>query len=961
MSRSSAARFGGLSNSWKPVAFAVAALLAITAQSFASSGSGITGRIVSSETGEPLGFANVVYFRTDPAAGAAAGTAQGTISNADGTYKIQADPGTYRLEAHYIGYADMEVTEVQVTEGNYTVIDFPLTTEAIQVETVKITAKALRNTDASILAKRKKAVAVSDGISAEQIKKSTDSNAAEAVNRVTGLSVVGGKYVYVRGLGERYSSAQLNGATVGSPEANRRVLPLDLFPSALLDNVVVQKTYTPDQPAEFGGGSVNVTTLDFPSNETWSFSFKGGANAITTGEDFGTYQGGANDWLGYDDGIRDFPDLVQEIGQDDLIKTSGSIINPGPYTRDEVQAMGQSFNKIWNPEAKTARPIHNFSAVYGNQVSMFGRDLGFVASLSQGNGFNRYDYFERSYIDGNPEVVLKDDLDAVRSVSQSSLGGLVNGAYRLNEANTVRFNANYTRTSHDEVRFREGSIDSDDEIIRETRLRFIQRGLLATSAGMDHTLRWLGNTEVDWRYEYSEAERDVPDLRSYQYELITQGGDSRWQLQGGAAAKQPNRWYESSKDYDRNAKIDMTVPFTQWGGLESKFKVGYASKNKDRRSEQRRFYFAAPQTSNIDLTLPVDQILADENIGGSTAEQKFALTEWTREVDGYTASHEIDAYYAMVDIPLAQRLRLVGGARVEESRQETITVHRLWADVYDPDIGLIEETDVLPSANLTLALGANTNIRAAYSSTLNRPDLRELSAGEWDDSDKNRKFLGNPELSQAELRNFDLRWEYFPSSDELLAVSGFYKDLVTPIEYVTFVATGSNDPLYQPVNASEGYVGGVELEARIGLDRVTSTLNQFGVSGNLTLIDSNAKLPEGVGSQEDGDRPLTGQSEYMVNGSAFWASAGGSWNSALQYNVFGRRIDAIGVLDTPNVWEEPRDSLDFTTTYRWGGASLKFSFENILDSPVRFTQGGQETERRELGRSVSLSVGYGVS
>ncbi|MCA9752673.1 MAG: carboxypeptidase regulatory-like domain-containing protein, partial [Gemmatimonadetes bacterium] len=523
MSRCSAARFGGLSTFRHAIA-AVFALALGPLSAFADSG--ITGRIISMETGSTLGFANVTAVRTDVAPEDTSALPRNTISNGDGSFRLACEPGTYRLTTNYVGFSPFEVTDVIVKDGSYEVVDLRLSPANLQVETVTVTAKALKNTSASLLARRKKAVAVSDGISAQQIRQGTDSNAAEAVNRVTGLSVVGGKYVYVRGLGERYSSAQLNGSVVGSPEANRRVLPLDLFPSSLLDNIVVQKTYTPDQPAEFGGGAVNVTTLDFPTNETWSFRVKGGANALVTGSDFRTYTGGSRDWLGFDDGTRGFPSLIDELAHDDLIKTPGSIINPGPFTADEVRDMGRSFSKVWSPSTESGRPAYSFSGTYGNLVDFLGRDLGFVASVSQGNSFSQYDYLDRRYENGDP-LILADDLSAARSVSETSLGGLVNGALRVNSANTLRFTTNYTRTSHDEVRFREGSIDND-ETVRQTRLRFIERGLLATTVGMDHTLRALGNSELKWRVDYSEATRDVPDQRSFQYENVGTDADPDW-------------------------------------------------------------------------------------------------------------------------------------------------------------------------------------------------------------------------------------------------------------------------------------------------------------------------------------------------------------------------------------------------------------------------------------------------
>jgi hypothetical protein len=320
-----------------------------------------------------------------------------------------------------------------------------LKVEAIQVEKVEIRATPIKDTDASLLVKRQRAAAVSDGISAQQIRTSTDSNAAEVVTRVTGVSLVGGKYVYVRGLGERYSSAQVNGSTVASPEANRRVLPFDIFPAGFLDNVVIQKTYTPDQPGEFGGGVVNVSTLDFPADRSWALSVSSGAHNSTTGKDFATYSGGGRDFLGFDDGTRAVPDLLRERAAHQPIRLK-SITSRTGFTAAEVESLGEAFNKTWSPRTETARPAYNVAASYGDELGVLGRPLGVVAAATLSNSFRTYEYRTTEYQSLNAEGSLEvlNDFDVERSSAETLLGGLLNTGWRLAEGHTLNLRSMYT-------------------------------------------------------------------------------------------------------------------------------------------------------------------------------------------------------------------------------------------------------------------------------------------------------------------------------------------------------------------------------------------------------------------------------------------------------------------------------------------------------------------------------------
>ncbi len=946
------------------VCFALAAPFVTLVPAAASAAeSGFAGTIKDAETGEALGFANLVYNRME---GSVAGTAQGTISDETGSFEVAVAPGIYRVKIQFIGYKPFQKDAVLVRAGEKTRLDVALEVEAFQGETIKIKADAIRNTDASLLVKRQLAGAVQDGISAEQIRTSTDSNAAEVVTRVTGVTLVDGKYVYVRGLGERYSSAQVNGSTVASPEANRRVLPFDIFPAGFLENVVIQKTYTPDQPGDFGGGAVNVSTLDFPSKRSWVVSVGSGTHNSTTGKDFATYDGGGRDHLGFDDGTRDIPDLVQQMAGDRAVRLRG-IASPTGFTPAEVESLGQAFNKTWSRKTESASPPMSFAASYGDEFGILGMPLGVVAAATLSNSFKTYEYEFAEYqalaADGSLEVL--NDFDISRSSAETLLGGLVNAGWKLFEDHTLNLRAMYNHSSEDQVKFSTGP--TDDLPVRRTRLRFVERSLFSMSGGMNHKFDFLNGTKLDWRAEISEAEQDEPDRRSYDYELRTviseEDTTETWELNRRSSSAGLTRAYSYLDDTDRNYGANLLVPFPQWSGLESQLKVGWARKNKDRDSAIRRFAFRNPTSgaSAYDFSLSPEELLTDENIGGSA--RTFRLEELTRASDAYKASHDIKARYAMMELPIWSRLRFTGGVRVEESDLRVTTSSPIVGA--EPEVGRINEKDTLPAANFRLALTDRINLRGAFSRTLNRPDLRELTSQEYTDYDRDRSYIGNPELKQAELESWDMRFEIFPSPEETIAISAFTKSIDRPIEYQVYQGTGGGELIRQPYNGETGTLDGVELETRLGLGRVWSGLDRFGVSGNLTLIDSEVEIA--LVSEREGRvrRKLTGQSDYVANLALQYQSAGGTLSSSVQYNVFGERLDAAGPVDEngeplyPDVFEQPRHMFDLTSSYRLGPARLKLSVENILGEEYEAKQGTQIAERRELGRTVALTLGYG--
>jgi len=966
----------------------------------ADGGWSISGLVVSSETGEPMPFANMVLTRLDGTADETGTPAGGTMTMPDGTYRLAAEPGLYRLLVSYIGYHHLTVSNITVDPGEKLTLNISLTPSAIQVAAVEVTAKALQNTDIAILSRQRRAAAVSDGISAEQIGRSTDSNAAEVLQRVTGLSMVGGRYVYVRGLGERYSSTQINGTTIGSPEPNKRVVPLDMFASGLLDNVVVQKTYTPDQPGEFAGGVVDVNTREFPGRRLWSLSLSSGYSAMSTGRDFFTYDGGSTDFLGIDDGTREMPRLVRQLASNARVAQRSYLDSlrgvPGGFSAREMTDMGRSFNKTWTRSRESAAPSYSFGGSYGNEILMLGRPLGFIGSLSFSNGFRSWDSVERFFKSDGGVLHAETDYDVETSEAGVLWGAIGNAGYRLNDFNTLSLRTMYNRSAEDEFRFYEGTNENTGKPLQNTRLRYIERGLFSGSVQNTTHLKHLNGGTLNLRFNYSRADRNEPDRREYNYELQTVtryeydeeedeympiGTEDIWQLSTRTNSQGLTRMYGEMTEEERSPEVHLTVPFRQWNRLESRLKIGAVHKNKDRDASWRRFHFSTPSDwrgSDRDsvLALTPDILLQDEFIGAGN--RSFRLVELTRpERDNYRASMVVTAGYAMLDLPVSRKVRAVVGARVEKAEMTVKSYDIFGLDLiagmpasayFDSTASRLSDTDILPAVNLTISTNEMTNVRLAYSMTVSRPDFRELSAFGVSDFVSGYEHIGNPNLKRAQIHNYDIRYESYVGHTEMYALSGFYKKMHDPIENSIRMA---NNPVYQPINGNGGYLWGAEIEGRLRLRRISAGLDGFSASGNMTLVKSESDLEKLAQAGASHKRPLEGQSPYVVNLGMHYVSSRGTTSLSAMYNIMGKRLAGIGLGELPDIYEKPASSLDMTFSRSLGWTRLKLSAENILNSGTEYTQEQKEipgvvgkskvvTRSYGKGRSFSLSLSIGA-
>lgn len=932
---------GELVNYSRIVFVLVALGVAFLAVSPASADVGqIIGTILDEKSGEPLIGASVQIE----------GTSIGAACDIDGRFVIRNVPhGTHSILVASLGYAPKRITEVAVLNGEPVKIDASLTEAVTELKPIEVTAERARATESSILIKRRAAVNATDGVSSEMMRKAGDADAGDAVRRVVGVSVVDGRSLIVRGMGGRYSSVSLNGSPMPSPEPEKREVPLDLFPSSLLDEVVASKTYTPDMPATFGGGGVNLSTKDFPTSREISFSASGSYNSANTGNSRLLYDGSEQEFagifdLGVDDGSRETP---------------AELTDPAWGLNDstrEVAGEALAADRQWTPTRGTAPLNGSYNLNIGNSYQLGETStLGVSTSLSYAKSYKATSELYREY--KGASGVQDMELRVEKGVSSVLWGGLFNTALNLSQNHRFHFRGIHNRTADDEAHMGYGYDDYSSTFVEDVRLRYSTRRITSGQFGGDHNLPWLFGSTIGWRAVISGADRDDPAMRSNLYALDIIGADTT------------RTWYQAGysgafldigfRDRDNLAGIDWAAPFLTSG---SKLKFGGVFQGKTRDFQASRFRYVT--TSGLTQRNGyAEGIFVSENIAGRK-NQGFELTNGATAADRYDVNEHTAAVYTMLEIPLGKRLRLIGGGRYEDSDMLLNS-----GDPTTPGSTQIRlhTADWFPACNAVFALNDRTNIRAAWSRTIARPEYRELAPFQFQDYVQGRPTVGEPGLRPTYITGYDLRFEVYPSPGEVLALSLFSKSFDDPIEVTS--DGGATRPIMTWMNSTEASNYGIELEARKSLEFLSSSLSSLTLGGNLTLIESRVVVGDSLGTYET-ERPLTGQSPYTFNLAIGYLSHSGRTDANLVLNAFGRRLDGLDLPLAPPYYEQPRQELDFSVSRKiWEGVTVKFGAKNILNARYQIKQlqvggpvVGQDViiEEREIGRSFSLGFSYSL-
>jgi TonB-dependent receptor len=934
----------------------------------------IRGTLTEQELGEPVMFGNV-FLKDDPSTGAE--------TDLEGKFELTLPIGTYTIQASYIGLATSTITDVEVKAGEITVLDILMAAQSQVIgdgEEIVVTASAINNTENAVLTLQRKATTIQDGISAKEISRFSAGNAADAMKRVTGASVVDGKYVFVRGLGDRYSSAQLNGQQLPSTDPYRNSMQLDLIPSNLLDNVIASKTFSPDQPGNFTGGNVNLVTKSFPEQFTLSASASISYNTQSSlRDDFLTHEGGATDWLGYDDGTRAVPEiLTTDRYLNEISAASATRARGDEDLANFLDQTARSLSQQHAPTFMRSGLNQNYSISFGNQYKL---GEGVRLGLIFGGNFRRtFDYYNNgvfSYWENtdsaSPSLNIDRDLRDSRSTETPQLGGFASASLKFGNQvqSKISLITIYNHTTDKDSRVLEGpfpAIISGNGNFQTRTLRFRAREFQDYQLGGEHVFGESG-VKFEWGGSFVQTTQDDPDFRQFSNTVRVRNEMDTLFFITPAEFDLPFHFYRTLRDEQYTSKADLTIPFAQGKSGFNQFKFGFFYSDKDRtfRDNVNQIQLGNAESYMGDP----DAFFGDDNIGviGFNPEARFPYTiglypinfKKATDENSYDGFERITAYYGMVNYDF-DLFKVIAGLRVEQTN--------IFLENLAEQTASIEETDFLPSLNIIYPLTEDMNIRASFNQTLARPNMRELAPFESFDFGGDFRIQGNPELDRTLIQNYDLRWELYPRPGELFAVSAYYKNFDNPI-ITAFVPQAAN-PLIQYGNVDNARVYGLELEFRKKLDFISPALEKFKLSSNFSLIESVVDIPDieqpiiDEFIPEKGDtRPFPGQSPFLLNAALNYNDFEKGWDAIIAFNVFGARLYNISEARNPDIYEQPRPQLDIsvskTLTKHW---SIKVTAQNLLNPNTNtiMTFKGQEYDitRFRRGTSFGLKLAYTI-
>jgi len=926
----------------------------------------ITGTVVDAESGETIIGANVIIE----------GTTIGASTDIDGKYTIRGiDEGTYTFVYSYISYQKQTVTGVEIEAGEVLTLDVALNSETEELGDVVVTADAILDNEAGLLRQRQKSIAFSDAISAESISRTGSGDAADALKKVVGASVVSGKYVYIRGLGDRYTSTHLNGSELPSADPNRKSFQLDMFPSNLLENIVTLKTFTPDKPGNFSGGLVDISTKDFPERLSFQLTASTGFNTKSSFSDLAIGDPGDTDFLGFDNGRRSIPDEVMNyISSGNEIPTLRDTRN-NPEATEILDRLSKSFNNEFRPREQSSTMNQSYGISLGNQLSLFGNDLGYTASFSYSQDFSGYDDGGVSRYDlvGNysdSELLARRlDVSDVSGERNVDWGGMANLSYRLNPNNRVSLRYLRTQSGTAEGRYLEGFQEDIPDALFQTRtVKYTERSLQTLQlSGKSYLANFL-KTTIEWKGSTALNIQDEPDLRYFTTQVDTFPSGAVLYSSPTNNFQRPGRFYRDLEESNRTAGIDITIPFTSFNNNSANLKFGGSILDVDRDFNERRFDFYTDSRNfslndvegNVDAFFDSVGVLGYSNSG----RPRFGNYVQNASTDrsNYDAKNRTDAAYLMTELPLTDWLKLIGGVRLEKMDLEVVSQDT------SLDVGRLSNTDYLPSLNAIISLSDNMNVRTAYSKTVARPTFRELAPYITFDFVGGLLFQGNAELKRTLITNYDIRWEYFAGPGEVLAVSGFYKELQNPLERVIRTDIGNDALSIQ--NVEEGRVYGLEMEIRKNLGFLSHGLRHFNLSSNLTIVRSEVNIPElelivarDARPDAPAKRDLQGQSPFIFNLDLGYANPDIGFTSSVSYNKFGDRLSIVAEGATPDIYERGYGSLNFTANKKLlGNFELSLKASNLLNPEIKQSQLFKGDEylysAYQTGRTFSLGIKY---
>ena len=856
----------------------------------------------------------------------------------EGRYSFTIDVAkNYTLVLTYVGYKNKTVQDIKATTANEDlVVDVVLEEANSKLADVTVSANRSANkgsTDNALISFQKNTNTVASVISAETIKRSPDRNTAEILKRTPGASIQEGKYIIVRGLADRYNQAMLNGILLTSTEPDRKTFSFDLFPSQIIDNIIINKAFVPELPGEWAGGLIQVNTKDVPTKNFFNVQLGTSANSLITGKDFFKDKGGKTDWYGIDDGTRSLPTGY-------TTKSNFDTSSIGAKT-----ALGKTMSTNWAPIQTTAKPNINMQMNGGFAGTLWGKKIGGMIGISYANAYRFQDNVNNQNGISNEKFVPITELKDSKYFQDINMGAIAGLSMFLNPLNKISYKAIVNVKTANTYNSRLGTDYSRQDLVKGNEFIFGQNVFFTNQLTGDHSLS--SKLKFNWYGSFNILDSYSPDQRRITYTKSITGNDPYvLNISNTLSQQSGSRIFQTLSDYIYTAGGDLTFKINQ----QNTIKAGYMGQVKDRLYDAQLFAITMPIDNASLRLLPAESAFVPDNYGTGT-DNKFAFNSIQNRNFRYLANTILNAGYIQFDNKFSEGLRVVWGLRVENFDQLVGSVKK-----WDPRHTYSQVTDYLPGVNATIKVGDKSNLRITGSQTVIRPELRELSALNIYDFELNASVSGNPSLKRTKITNTDLRYELYPAAGEMFTVGVFYKNFDNPIESI-FQEAGGGTSLFSFQNVSKATAFGFEIEGRKKLAK------RFTLQANGSYI--NSKIDDAALNVS---RALQGQSPYIINTGLLYDVVEKGFNATVLFNQVGKRIYLVGDIQAgagaPDVYENPRALVDFQISKKFSNnkAEIRFTISDILNQRQIFYQNNNNnTEYDKANDATRFSRKFGTT
>ncbi len=958
----------------KATLFSFVLLCFLSLTTYAQNGT-VRGSVIDDATGEPLMGVTVVVE----------GTTSGAATDFDGKFELTLASGTYNLQVSFISYQKISINGVMVKNSEVTLVhDIRMKEDVAQLSEVVVTAEALKTTEEALLTVKRKSANLLDGITAASFRKIGDSDAASAAKRITGVSIEGGKYLFVRGLGDRYTKSILNGVDIPGLDPDRNTLQLDIFPTNIIDNILVMKSFTADLPSDFTGGVVDIQTKEFPDEKLANISIGFGYNpSMHFNKNYLTYEGGDTDFLGFDDGSRDIP-----TGRSTDIPLFSEVV--GDPTSEEglkFRSILESFNPTMAAMKERSLMDFNIGASLGNQIVWKKNTWGYNFSISYKNNTEYYEDAEY----GNYGLLADPTVNEMEprefqkgnfGVNNVLLGGLAGVALKR-ERSKYRLDFLHLQNGESKAGIFDFQNTQQGAIFTgfQHNLEYSERGLTNILLNGEHFNR-NGRWKLEWKISPTRSKITDPDVRFTRYEYENNG------LRISTEAGFPQRIWRFLEENNLVAQVGATKDYN-FRGSPANVRFGVGNTYKQRDFEIQIFDL---NIRRIELTGDPNELFHDDNLWpvegnaskGTTYEPQFIPSN----PNLFDATVNNSSAYVSTEFSPFIKLKAILGLRAEKYVQRYTGQDQLGINVLDDEV-VLDMLDFFPSVNLIYSIKETQNLRFSYSKTIARPSFKEMSYAEIFDPLTNRTFVGglfrdandvagieywDGNLRETNISNFDVRWEIFQQKGQMFSISGFYKTFENPIEVVQFA---TQPGAFQPRNVGDGQVIGAEIEFRKNLGFIDRRLENLSFNGNFTVTDSRIEMNptefnSRVENAREGDtidrtRDMAGQAPYIINAGFSYDGKNNGLDIGIFYNVQGETLQFVGIVDRPDVYSVPFHSLNFSANKTFGADEkirAGFKVSNLLGDKkesVYQSFGAQDRFFSTIAPATELSVSLGYT